>query len=92
MNNPKVRVKIGDGFEFLRKCSQRAKAVKAGEVIQDWWDSDIPRDGKFDIIITDNSQMEDFGQINDALYSEEYFKNIQQALRPPQGILSSLGT
>lgn len=55
-------------------------------------DSDIPPDGKFDVIITDNSNMEDVDSPNEALFKEEYFKSIRDVLRPPHGIMSSLGT
>ena len=92
MDDPKVKVRIGDGFEFIRKCAQRANALESGKGKEDWWDSDIPQDGKFDVILTDNSQMDESGQNNNELYTLDYFENIQQALREPDGIMSSLGT
>lgn len=92
MDDPKVRVRIGDGLEYLQKCALRAEGVKSGEVKEDWWDSDIPSDGQFDVIITDNSQMDEPELGNGKLFSEDYYKGIHQALRQPDGILSSLGT
>ena len=91
MDHPKVRVKVGDGVEFLRKCAQRSKVVEAGYSTLDVMDPDVPEDGRFDVIITDNSNMDDLGSPNEALFGEEYFKNIHDVLRPPHGIMSSLG-
>ena len=91
MDDPKVRVRIGDGFDFVQKCSRRAKAMELGKTTEDWWDPDIPKDGKFDVIITDNYHMDELNQTNNVLFTMDYFMNIYQALRHPQGILSSLG-
>lgn len=92
MDNPKVRVHVGDGVEFLHKCSQRAKAVESGEASGEAsLDADLPSDGRFDVIITDNSNMDEIGSPNEALFQVEYFKNIHDVLRPPHGIMSSLG-
>ena len=91
MDHPKVRIFFGDGFEFVRKCAKRARSMETGNTIDEWWDPFIPRDGKFDVIITDNYQLEP-DHVIDHFYSEDYFKNIHQALRQPQGVMSSLGT
>ena len=32
--------------------------MEIGKTINDWWDPFMPRDGKFDVIITDNYHME----------------------------------
>lgn len=90
MNDPKVIVRVENGFEFLRKCARRVEAAEIGQSV-DGWDPALPQDGKFDVIITDNSQMDESGPANDAFYSEDYFKNVQKALRQPYGVLSSLG-
>ena len=92
LDHPKVRVHVGDGVEYLKKCAQLARAVESGEVTGDELDPDIPPDGRFDVIITDNSNMDDIGSLNVALYVEEHYINIHDALRPPNGIMSSLGT
>ena len=84
-------MKVGDGIEFLRKCAQRSKGVNTGSSTLDVIDPDVPEDGRFDVIITDNSNMDDVGTPNEALFGEEYFKNIRDVLRPPHGIMSSLG-
>lgn len=92
LDHPKVRVHVGDGVEYLKKCAQRARAVKSGDVTGDELDPDMPPDGTFDVIITDNSNMDDIGSLNAALYVEAHYNNIHDALRPPNGIMSSLGT
>lgn len=90
LDHPKVRVHVGDGVEYLKKCAQRARAVKSGDVTGDELDPDMPPDGTFDVIITDNSNMDDIGSLNAALYVEAHYNNIHDALRPPNGIMSSL--
>jgi spermidine synthase len=90
LDHPKVRVKVGDGVEFLRKCALRSNGLEAGYSTVDVMDPDVPEDGRFDVIITDNSNMDDLGSINEALFGKDYFKNIHDVLRPPHGIMSSL--
>ena len=36
--------------------------------------------------------MEEPDHVNNHFYAEDFFKSIHQALRQPQGIMSSLGT
>lgn len=91
MTHPKLTVRIGDGFAFLRNCGQRARAVKAGKGNGNVTDPDVPADGMFDLILTDSSEMDQPGSPNEALFGEEYYTNIHDALRPPHGLLSSLG-
>lgn len=90
-DHPKLRVRIGDGVEFLRNCAKRARAVEAGEAFEDSMDPDMPIDGKFDVIITDSSEMDKPDSPNEALFQKEYFQNLHDVLRAPNGILSSLG-
>ena len=67
-SNPKLRVHIEDGFEFLRKCARRAKAVAAdntsGSGVED---PDVPADGLFDVMITDCKDALE-GSPSEALY------------------------
>ena len=98
LNHPKLRVRIGDGFAFLRNCGQRARAFKLGQCAGNMsencgnvTDPDITPDGMFDLILTDSSEMDQPGSPNEALFGQEYYTNIHDALRPPHGLLSSLG-
>ena len=92
-DHPKLRVHIRDGFEFLQKCALRARAVENGEDFNESLVTvpDVPVDGKFDVIITDSSELDEPGSPNEALFGEKYFKYLHDTLRPPHGILSSLG-
>jgi spermidine synthase len=90
LDHPKLRVRIGDGFEFIRKCAMRARPMENGEGSDDLSDPDVPSDGKFDVIITDSSEMDEDESPNEALFQEQYFQNIKGVIRAPHGIVSSL--
>lgn len=91
LDHHKLKIHIGDGFEFLRKCTQRSKAVHTGENSVGDDDPDVPIDGKFDVIITDSSEMDEAGSPNEVLFKEDYFALLRDVLRKPHGIFSSLG-
>lgn len=69
----------------------RARAMENGDGSDDVSDPDVPSDGKFDVIITDSSEMVEDPSPNDVLFQEEYFQNIKGVIRAPHGIVSSLG-
>lgn len=80
--NPKLRVHIEEGFEFLRKCARCAKAVAAGDTSGSGMeDSDVPADGLFDVIITDCTDAVE-GSPGEALYEAQFYELISGALRP----------
>ena len=89
-SNPKLRVHVEDGFEFLRKCARRAKSVAAGDAsAKDVVDPDVPADGLFDVIITDCTDALE-GSPSEALYEAQFYELINGALRP-DGISCALG-
>ena len=89
-SNPKLRVHIEDGFEFLRKCARHAKAVAAGDASGSGVeDPDVPADGLFDVIITDCTDAVE-GSPGEALYEAQFYELISGALRP-DGISCALG-
>lgn len=87
--NPKLRVHVEDGFEFMRKCARRAQAAHSaaggdGGVT----DPDVPADGYFDVVITDSSDPVGPGV---SLFQQPFYELIRNTLRPPNGIMCSLG-
>ena len=87
----RCELKSGMVSSFSGSVRSGPRGVEAGYSTVDVMDPDVPEDGRFDVIITDNSNMDDLGTINEALFGLEYFKNIHDVLRPPHGIMSSLG-
>lgn len=88
--SPKLRVHVEDGFEFLRKCARRAKAVAAGDARGGGVDdADVPADGLFDVIINDCTDAVE-GSPGEALYEAQFYELISGALRP-DGISCALG-